>query len=392
LIGSIRASSLGNGNVLACSNGIIYEYTPSGQLLQTISVPLQGGTEYARDLVVDPSGKLLVYNGTFTPQLSTYDPVTNSWTNQTFPEWSTVNNTSYGGISSNGRYVYVTDDITNGAAACGIVRFDRTAGTAQRFDSGVETIDLNLGLDGLLYALNGTGSPDGQSVSVFNPITMALIRTVSLSNVSIANRGIAADIDGSMFIATWGGSLVHVSPSGGILGSIPLPTANTQLPADNNFDVDLRPDGAILVGQRFGSVIETDRSLSSPTAFLVPTQESVFVAFSDPVPEPASIVLIGGALWLLAIAWKKKDGATKAFKGAKTNVWIAICTIGTAALLGSHSSAARCDTVTIRTDDTWRTSRGTTPVTTDWISNLNYDDSDTAGWRNAFKSPSGDNI
>jgi hypothetical protein len=31
-------------------------------------------------------------------------------------------------------------------------------------------------------------------------------------------------------------------------------------------------------------------------------------------------------------------------------------------------------------------------VTADWISNVNYDDSDTAGWQNAFKSPSGDNI
>ncbi len=55
-------------------------------------------------------------------------------------------------------------------------------------------------------------------------------------------------------------------------------------------------------------------------------------------------------------------------------------------------SSARCDSLLVRSDATWRTSRGTTPVTSDWISNLDYDDSDANGWRNAFKSPSDDNI
>jgi len=48
--------------------------------------------------------------------------------------------------------------------------------------------------------------------------------------------------------------------------------------------------------------------------------------------------------------------------------------------------------VTVVSDATWRTSAGVVSVTSDWISNLNYDDSDAAGWQFAFKSPSGDNI
>ena len=49
-------------------------------------------------------------------------------------------------------------------------------------------------------------------------------------------------------------------------------------------------------------------------------------------------------------------------------------------------------TVTIRSDATWRTSRGSMAVTADWISSVDYDDSDAAGWENAFKSPADDNI
>ena len=48
--------------------------------------------------------------------------------------------------------------------------------------------------------------------------------------------------------------------------------------------------------------------------------------------------------------------------------------------------------VSVVTDATWRTSAGTVSVEADWYSKLNYNDSDAAGWVNAFKSPSGFNI
>src|SRR5436305_6352064 len=54
--------------------------------------------------------------------------------------------------------------------------------------------------------------------------------------------------------------------------------------------------------------------------------------------------------------------------------------------------ASRSQSVTVVSDATWRTSAGVVSVTPDWISNLNYDDSDAAGWKFAFKSPSGHNI
>lgn len=56
------------------------------------------------------------------------------------------------------------------------------------------------------------------------------------------------------------------------------------------------------------------------------------------------------------------------------------------------AGAARAESITVVSDATWRTSAGVVAVTPDWISNLNYDDSDQAGWQFAFKSPSGHNI
>jgi hypothetical protein len=46
----------------------------------------------------------------------------------------------------------------------------------------------------------------------------------------------------------------------------------------------------------------------------------------------------------------------------------------------------------LRTDATWRTIKASQPVGTDWNSAVIYDDSEAAGWTNAFKSPMGDRI
>jgi len=47
------------------------------------------------------------------------------------------------------------------------------------------------------------------------------------------------------------------------------------------------------------------------------------------------------------------------------------------------------ETVTVRSDATWRTLAGTESVSPDWISTIDFDET---GWESAFKSPSGDNI
>src|SRR5262245_9301316 len=68
------------------------EYTGS-TLVRTVAIP-PGVDAPARDLVA-ADGQVSVYNGTFDPVLSTYNPTAGTWSNQTADGWSTVNNVSY---------------------------------------------------------------------------------------------------------------------------------------------------------------------------------------------------------------------------------------------------------------------------------------------------------
>ena len=69
------------------SQHAIYEYTPDGRRVQTIIIPTT--TRYNRGVAVDDAGDIHVYNGTFTPTLSTYDPTTGAWVHHSYPGWST---------------------------------------------------------------------------------------------------------------------------------------------------------------------------------------------------------------------------------------------------------------------------------------------------------------
>src|SRR5262245_44783055 len=172
------------GNLLVTTAGaypqqVFKEYTPSGALVRTVAVPPPPGlsSDTARDLVQDAGGKVYVYNGTFTPALATYNPGTGAWTQQPYPGWSTVNNVSYGGLALYQNYVFASDMTTAGDPAGqsnGVVRFNLADGTAVRLLNGVDTIDVNVGLDGYLYALAGT------TVTVLDPNSLTLIRQVTL--------------------------------------------------------------------------------------------------------------------------------------------------------------------------------------------------------------------
>src|SRR5262245_37272750 len=89
------------GNILVSTDGpaaqqLLQEFTPAGSLVRSVAIPPGGPAEDARDLVSDPSGNVLVFNGTNDPYLSTY--AGGSWSQATYPGWSTVNTVGYGGI------------------------------------------------------------------------------------------------------------------------------------------------------------------------------------------------------------------------------------------------------------------------------------------------------
>ncbi|ETX02789.1 MAG: hypothetical protein ETSY1_02255 [Candidatus Entotheonella factor] len=282
------AQAFAPGGILAQTGDVIYEYDANNTLLSSVSIPYPGtsSTESARDLVVDSQGLVHVYNGTFDPYLSTYDPANGTWTHVTFEGWSTVNNQSYGGIAVYDRYVFVSDMRTFGDPADeakGIIRYDTSDGTWQRFAENIEPIDLTLGFDGLLYALAPGGSPSGRTVDVYNPQTLAFVSqidvTVPLGWTS--QRSLGVNAAGAMFVGSHDGRVSHLDTNNNL-----VETANpTCTLSCNNYDLDLAPDGRLILSQRFGDVIFSDESLDNFTALSVGSGH-VFVAFSDPAPAP----------------------------------------------------------------------------------------------------------
>jgi hypothetical protein len=243
------------------------EFTPTGGLVRSLLVPPPPGSsgDTARDLVADTAGNVYVYNGTFNPALATYNPATNSWSQQTYKGWNTSNNMSYGGVGLFQNYVYASDMTIAGdpaGASDGIVRFNLSNGTATRFLQGTDFISLSVGLDGKLYGLVG-----GPVVFVIDPIGMNVLRTVNLPG-SNDYRGVAANANGDIFTANWNNSVTHFSPTGTLLGSVTLTGPTNGSWFANPMDIAIAPDGnTVAVGTRSGHVVQMTPGLTNVTYF-----------------------------------------------------------------------------------------------------------------------------
>jgi hypothetical protein len=266
LCSTAYSAPLTEGNILT-SWGRIYEYTTSGTYVQTIDV---SSAEGIRDIIVTPTGNIAVYNGTFQPFLSIYDPLYGTWQHTQFSGWSTINNVSYGGIAAFQNFVYVTDMSTSGSGSpAGIVRFNTTDNSAERFAENQNFIDLTIGLDGFLYAAAGS------NISVYDPITFSLVRTFGLQAEC---RGIAVNSAGKIFSSSWDGRIYRYDSDGRIEKSINGGVGSLM-------DIDISSSGTLLVSGRFGDVLITDEALEAVSVLAGVRGE--FVAFISPlVPEP----------------------------------------------------------------------------------------------------------
>ncbi len=245
-----------------------------------------------RDLLVGPGNAIYLYSGTGSPWLLRHDLGSGTETQQTFAGWSTINNATFGGLAQFGQYIYATDQQTFGdGTPRGIVRFDTLGGTPVRFANFIGPSDLNIGLDGTLYALHGENTVN-DAVFKFDPITMAFLGTIPIQQGD--NRAVAAYYDGSIFVADADGLIRHYSPTGVLLGSL-------QVGSTFFSDIDISQSGKIALGTGgAGEIVLTDISLTSATSFSVTSRDSgnVFVAWV-PVPEPTSTALIALALGLV---------------------------------------------------------------------------------------------
>jgi len=253
----------------------VREYQASGALVQQFNLP-PGATvgEKIRDVIVDRDGNVQIYHGTFGPTQDELDPVTGSLSQITVSGWSTVNNVSYGGVATLQDYVFVTDMATAGdGSPRGIIRIDTNGLSAVRFSETVDFTDLTLGLDGQLYGLTST-----RKVYAFDPITLADRGNITLSFAD--HRGIAVNRAGEIFSAAWDGSIYHYDAQGNSLNALATGVNNLT-------DIDLREDGALVVGSYSGTVALTDETLSLISSSFSTGSSAAFVAFTDGPPNHA---------------------------------------------------------------------------------------------------------
>lgn len=283
------AGPVGEKNLLISTQGTVYEYTRDGTLVQSFPVPYPGEIpEDVRDIVLDDSGNVVVYNGTFNPFLSSFDPLSTTWTHTTHIGWSTVGNEAYGGIATIDQYIFVTDMRTFGDSgadeAKGIIRFDLQNNSSERFATDIEPKDLNIGLDGLLYALFPGGTPGGTSINVYDPFSLSFIRSIDLTITFgwNGNESVAINANGDIFVADWFGNLHRIDSNGNLLSTINLCAITSYC---NLYDVDISADGLVVLGTRFGEVIITNVNFSEVNNFSVGSG-AVFVSVVPLCLEP----------------------------------------------------------------------------------------------------------
>lgn len=222
--------------------------TTTGAVLQQVVIPPgTSSSEVPRALAIDEQGRVHIYNGTFTPQLSTYNPATGLWSHMSAPNWNTVNNVYYGGIAYAASHVFVTDMRISGDSTGGLVRFNLQTGEFSRFGSR-DYYNVVAGADGLLYAIYG-------AIDVFDPNTLELKRSVPL-NYYVDK--LAVDEAGRIYLPVFNRGIVVYSPQGEEVGLIPINSPSTQWRYTR--DIDLAPNGQIVLATDEGDIFVSDPS------------------------------------------------------------------------------------------------------------------------------------
>lgn len=298
--------------------GEIIEFTRTGTVLQSFLVQNASGFGFSsdlRDLEMDRYGRLQIFNGTFSPYLTTLTPQlapgAATFAHHTFAGWSVVANTAYGGIAIDAarNAIYVNDMSTaSPGGATGIIRFDSNTFSATRVRSG-EYTKVGFGLDGLLYASFPATMPGNNKLDVIDPTDFSLLRTVTLPHDTITYTGFAVDAAGNIY-ATEG----RESPPG-ITKFTPQGTRIKRLPVPGSWvhDLDLSPDGSLITFSQDGDVIMTNTDLTSYTRFqsaLIDSLDTNVAWAVVTIPEPGGLcLLVCGLLAMLQTrrrrAWQR---------------------------------------------------------------------------------------
>ena len=267
--------------------GTITEYTPGGDYVRTLLVPANTGsyasnrTEYLRGIAVTETGQIEGFNGTFSPQLSTYHPSTHRFSTRTASQWGIYNSVSDGSLAATQGYTFAL-----GVAQ--IFRFNPD-GASQQFGAATDYrsyLNLAVGGDGKLYVLYSSAGGT-YSADVYDPVSLRLLRTVPLQvpsahgSESTSLRNLAVDASGTIYAIELYNYVYHLDANGALLQSASH--------GQGGYTTDIKIDpvsGRILisVGVVSSTVLETDPTLSSfsPLIQLDSNQaDPPFIAFGN---------------------------------------------------------------------------------------------------------------
>ena len=206
----------------------------------TVSSSGAGDGGSANALVVDKNNDIQLFTGGFTPFLQRSNgplAASNSWTTEqttiNTPGWSLVGRTFYGGLATVDHYVFATDMSTgSGGGSSGLIRFDANSSYAPtRFASGTDYCQVTLGMDGNIYGMvSPGGQPESGTVNVFNPNTLALVRSIALTDTDDA--AVVADAQGNIYTGAFDGTTRKISASGTVLATAPIASTDLQISTD----------------------------------------------------------------------------------------------------------------------------------------------------------------
>jgi hypothetical protein len=283
-----------SGNILATAGKYLSEYSPNGTTVQTVIVPFPAGTAlygyYLGDLVLDQNGEVEIYDGgDAASYLSGYSFSQTAWRQHAYPGWNPWTSYNFNeGIATFGNFVFVTDKTTNDFGAPqtpGLIRFSLADYSAQRFATDLTFCHLTVGQDGLLYAV--IGGTAGYQINVYNPLTLALLRTITLDGAQNVHQ-IAVNQSGEIFATAF--DVFHFDKTGKFVKSIRL--------SGNLSDIEISSSGQ-LAAASYGTITLLDQSLNILSSFNAPNGAG-YLAFTNAVPPPATSIKFSAASYSVA--------------------------------------------------------------------------------------------
>jgi len=254
-------------NFLTVFQGKLRFYNFENELIREETV--QGNGYEARDIAVLPDGRIAIFIGSNSAQLSIYNAQYHQWQHIDIANWSAHNN-AYGGIAEHNGHLF----LTNTRVTDGIFKVDLIDFSVERF-TDKSYIDLNIGMDGLLYALNE------YQVDVYDPDSMTLLNDFSVDDNA---RSVAADSEGNFYVARWDGLISRYDASGQFLSRLDV---TEHFENEHNFsslyDININQRNELYVTNRNGQLLATTTDLAE-ISLLLNHNSGTFLAFS-PSPD-----------------------------------------------------------------------------------------------------------